>query len=162
MTKKKLVCESLDDHLNEVGAGYAVWGGGSRGGYGNPSSRGSFSGRGFGFGSSNSGGPNVMYTYDIKPLNRTLEPFPSSEGQEPPIHIGSVIKGKILGKDEHIIGQVLEIEEDHDGNHKYIIVLHPDTNVRTKIDPTSAFIWEPEPEGASNVGATIAANTTVK
>ena len=56
----------------------------------------SFFGRGFGFGSSNSGsGSYSMYTYDVKPLNQTLEPQNATidDGKQA-IHVGSVVKGK--------------------------------------------------------------------
>lgn len=140
--------KKVKDFIKESGAGYAVWGGGSRGGFGNPStSTGRFYGRGFGFGSQNSGGPNLMYTYDIKPLNRTLEPPVSDQIDHQDIHVGSVIKGKVLGRDKHIIGQVLRVEEDHEGNIKWYLVLDPETSTKMKLDPTSSYIWEPQPEG---------------
>ena len=140
-------------HLMEAGgaggAGYATWGGGWGRSFGNPSMGGRFTGRGFGFGQSNTtGGPNLMYTYSVKPLNQTLEPLPSEEIDEPYIHVGSVIKGRILGKkgeDSHIISQVLRVEEDDDGNIKYYLTLD-ENGVKQKIDPTSAFIFEPEEE----------------
>ena len=146
--------KTINQTLNEVGSGYAVWGGGSRGGgFGNPASGGQVYGRGFGFGSSNnSGGPNMMYTYDIKPLNKTLEPPPSDVMTEPIIHVGSIIKGKVLGKDEHTIGQVLRIEKDHEGNIKHYQVLDPETSTKVNLDPTSSYTWEPEPEGAIEIG----------
>ena len=146
--------KSIQEILNEVGAGYAVWGGGSRGGFGNPSQGGVTGGRGFGFGSSNnSGGPNMMYTYTVMPLNKSLEPPASDTMDEPIIHTGSVIKGTVLGgEDAHVIGQVLRIEKDHDGNISYYQVLDPETSTKVNIDPTSAYIWTPEPEGMTPVG----------
>lgn len=145
--------KTISQILFEVGAGYAVWGGGSRGGFGNPSQGGITGGRGFGFGSSNnSGGPNMMYTYTIMPLNKTLEPAASDVMDEPIIHTGSVIKGTVLGKDAHVIGQVLRVEKDHDGNIKYYQVLDPETSTHVKVDPTSSYIWTPEPEGMTPVG----------
>ena len=120
------IIKELEDFLKSTnlqenilgGAGYAVYGGGSGGGFGNPSLGGRFTGRGFGFGSSGNlhGGPNLMYTYDIKPLNRTLEPLPSETKESRDIHIGTLIKGKILGKDEEVIGKVLAIDEDGENN----------------------------------------------
>lgn len=148
--------KTIKDTLNEAaisGAGFAVWGGGSRGGFGN--SRGMIGGRGFGFGSANngSGSPNMMYTYDIKPLNKTLEPPASCRQDEPVIHRGSVVKGKVLGKDKHVIGQVISIEEDHDNNVMYYVVLDPDTAIKIKLDPTSSYVWDPPAEGITPVGS---------
>ena len=151
--------KTVKDTLFEIGAGgagYAVWGGGWGRNFGNPSIGRGFYGRGFGFGSSNrGGGPNLMYTYDVKPLNKTLEPPPTETTYEEPIHVGSVIKGKVLGKNKHVISQVLRVEEDEDNNVKYYEVLDPDTSTKIKIDPTSAFIWEPEPEGTDFRGEEI-------
>lgn len=146
--------KTIKQTLNEIGSGYAVWGGGSRGGFGNPSHGGIAGGRGFGFGSANnSGGPNMMYTYSIVPLNKTLEPPASDVMDVPVIHTGSVIKGTVLGgKDEHVIGQVLRTEKDEEGNIKYYLVLDPETSTKKKLDPTSSYIWEPEPEGNTPVG----------
>ena len=88
----------------------------------------------------------MMYTYDIKPLNRSLEPASSVDDDIRVIHIGSVIKGKVLGKDKHVIGQVQRSVEDHDNNIKYYVVMDPETSTMVKVDPTSAFVWEPEDE----------------
>jgi len=147
--------------VNEAGggAGFATWGGG--GGFGNPSQGRSFYGRGFGFGSSNSGsGSNSMYTYDIKPLNQTLEPQGSNndDGQRS-IHVGSVVKGKILGKKKHITGQIQSVEQDGNNNIKYYLVRDPETAKTHKIDPTAVFIWEPENEGP-HPGAADALSTS--
>ena len=145
--------KSVKNMIKETGAGYAVWGGGSRGGFGNPSQGGIVGGRGFGFGSSNnSGGPNMMYTYDIKPLNKTLEPRGSEQVHEPIVHMGTIIKGKVLGKEKHVIGQVIEVKKDHDNNIQYYLVLDPDTSLKVKVDPTSSYVWESEPEGGTPVG----------
>ena len=75
MKRKKIVREGY-------GAGYSYTGG----------TRGSLSRGGFG-GASNLGGPNMMYTYEIKPLNHTLEPKPSPTDQLEQIHIGSKVSG---------------------------------------------------------------------
>ena len=143
--KAKTVKETLNEAGGAGGAGYAVWGGGWGRSFGNPSMGKGFGGRGFGFGGSynNSGGPNLMYTYNVVPLNQTLEPRPSDPLSREYIHIGSVIKGRILGTNDHIIGQVLRIEEDDDGNIKYYLVLSEESQ-KLKIDPTSAFLFEPE------------------
>jgi hypothetical protein len=140
--------EKIQENINEFGgggAGYAVYGGGSRGGFGN-SGGGRFSGRGTGFGqsSSNNGGSNLMYTYSIEPLNQTLQTPPSMQEEGEYIHVGSEIKGKILGKDKWIEAKVLSIEEDSDNNTSSYTCLDPETSQPVKIDPTSAEIIKKE------------------
>lgn len=122
------------------GAGYAVYGGGAGRSYGNSLIR----GNGFG-GSSNNGGPNLMYTYDIKPLNQDLQPPPSDPKPEEYIHSGSKIKGHVLGSDgeDEVEGQILHIEEDEDNNIKWYVVLD-DQGIKQKVDPTTAYIVSPE------------------
>jgi hypothetical protein len=117
---------------NFGGAGYAVYGGGARGGYGNSYGRGA----GFGQGQSN-GGPNLMYTYDIKPLNQLLQQPATPQGDDRYIHPGSEIKGKILGKDKEIQGKVIGIQDDENGNILHYIVQDQDTAEKFNIDPTS-------------------------
>ena len=125
------------DWINPVnenfgGAGYAVYGGGGRGGYGNSYGRGA----GFGQGQSN-GGPNLMYTYTIKPLNQLLQQPGTPQGDERYIHPGSEIIGKILGKNKKIQGKVIGIKDDEDGNILHYIVQDQDTAEKFNIDPTS-------------------------
>lgn len=143
--------EELDD-INERGgggAGYATWGGGWGRSFGNPSQGRSFGGRGFGFGQSSSsgGGPNVMYTYSIKPLNQILEPDPTYADVVDKIYPGVIIKAKLFNEDKYIIGQVQSIEEDGDGNISSYTIMDPDKAQPVKVDPTSAFVWKPQPEG---------------
>jgi len=132
--------EDLEDVLKEGigGAGYAVWGGGS-GGYGNPSMGGRVYGRGFGFGqsSSNNGGPNLMYTYSIKPLDPILQQPATPQGDERYIHAGSEVKGKVLGKNKKIHGKVIGIKDDAQGNILHYIVQEFDTALKFNVDPTS-------------------------
>jgi hypothetical protein len=144
--------EPAEAILEGGGAGFATWGGGTGRNFGNPSMGRSFYGRGFGFGSSSTGSGS-MYTYDVKPLNQTLEPQNSSvdDGMET-IHVGSVIKGKILGKKKHITGQIQSINQDSTNNILYYVVRDPETAITHKIDPTSVFLWSPENE-APGAGA---------
>ena len=66
---KKLVRESLIKE--SYGAGFSMSSGGFRGGMGGIT-RGGFGG------ANNMGGPNMMYTYEIKPLNHSLEQRPTT------------------------------------------------------------------------------------
>ena len=140
--------ETIHENINEFGgggAGYAVWGG-NRGGFGNPGG-GRFSGRGTGFGqsSNNNGGSNLMYTYSIEPLNQTLQQEPNIQDVGEYIHVGSAIKGKVLGKDKWIEDiKVLSIEEDSDNNTSAYVCLDPETSQPIKIDPTSAELIKKE------------------
>jgi hypothetical protein len=154
--------KTIKDTLKESGAGgagYATWGGGWGRSFGSPSMGGRFTGRGFGFGSNSGSGPNVMYTYSIKPLNKTLEPAASDQLDHEIIHIGSIIKGKVLGKDKHMIGQVLKAEQDFENNVKWYLILDPETSTKWKIDPTTAFIWKAEPEGPDSFGQGVSPDT---
>jgi hypothetical protein len=123
----------LREKLNESGAGYAVWGG-TRGGYGNPSN-------GFGQASTSGGGPNVMYTYAVKPLNHTLEQPSTPQGNNKSIHLGTNISGTTIlpEKREELEGQVLSIKKDHAGDILYYVIID-ETGRKRKIDPTSAEI----------------------
>jgi hypothetical protein len=143
--KKILIPESVLEYAG--GAGYSVWGGGGGGNFGNPTSGGKFYGRGFGFGqsSSNKGGPNIMYTYDIKPLNQLLQQMPTPQEGEKYLHVGCMIKGKILGKKGDIEGKILSIDQDADGNIRAYIVADPKTTKKVRVDPTSAEVVEYDP-----------------
>jgi len=130
------------------GSGYAVYGGGGRGGFGNPSIPvgGRNFGRGFGFGSSQnlSGGPNLMYTYSVKPLNQYLQQKPTPQDDEQYIHTGNKIKGTILNTKKDIEGQIIYIEKDAEGNIKWYLVLD-EKGIKRKVDPTTAYLVEPDP-----------------
>jgi len=117
---------------NFGGAGYAVYGGGARGGYGNSVGR----GNGFG-GSSNNGGPNIMYTYDIKPLNQLLQQPGTPQGDHRYIHIGCEINGKVLGKDKEVFGKIVDIKKDAEQNILHYVVQDLETAEKYRIDPTS-------------------------
>lgn len=138
--KKENIEEILKENIGGAGgAGYAVWGGGWGRSFGNPSMGGRFYGRGFGFGqgSSHSGGPNIMYTYDVKPLNQTLQQPGTSQGDDRYIHVGCEIQGKILNKNKKIKGKIIGIKKDEDHNIQYYIVLDIKTGEKVNIDPTS-------------------------
>jgi len=132
------------------GAGYAVYGGGGGRSFGNPSMGSGFGfGRGRGFGGMGGsmnlgGGPNLMYTYNVKPLTQDMQQPPTPQDDEETIHAGCKIRGKILNTDEDVTGQIVHIEEDHDNNIKYYLVLDPEDGVQKKVDPTSAYIVQPE------------------
>ncbi len=148
MVKKKDLKDKLKESIagGAGGAGYAVYGGGWGRSFGNPSMGGRFTGRGFGFGGSANlcGGPNQMYTYDVRPLNRTLEPPPSDKRVTGYIHVGSLIKGKVLGMKDEVIGTVQAIVEDDDNNIKYYLVFDPRYGDKKKIDPTSVQLHNPD------------------
>lgn len=89
-------------------------------------------------GGSNLGGPNMMYTYEIKPLNRTLQPKPSDFTDVPEIKPGNVISGEELNKKDGKIhtGVILKIAGEE--NIDYYVILDDKTGTIIKIDPTSA------------------------
>lgn len=117
--------------INEWGsAGFAVGGGhpmlrGNRGGFG---------------GGSNLGGPNTMYSYEIKSLNRTLQPRPQTETREEEIRVGNTIRGKELNRDVYRIGTILKICKSYNGALKYYKILDTKISKILKIDPTSAYL----------------------
>lgn len=75
--------------------------------------RGGFAGRGFGFGGSMnlSGGPNLMYTYSVKPLSPVLQQQLTPQDDSKYIHVGSKIKGKIMNTNKDIKGSIIRIEQ---------------------------------------------------
>jgi len=131
-TKAKKIIEGY-------GAGFSLTGG-FRGGSGG-TRRGGFGG------GSNLGGPNMMYTYEIKPLNHSLEPKRAEEAPAvQTIQIGSRIQGrKILsninvdGK-KSIIGIVRKIEKTNDNSLKYYLVQDEATQEMVKVDPLTASL----------------------
>ena len=145
MVNKNQIIEILNE-FGGGGAGFSVYTGGGGRQFGNPSSGGRFTGRGFGFGqsSNNNGGSNLMYTYSIEPLNQTLQQPVNLEDVGENIHVGSAIKGKILGKDKWIEAKVLSIEEDSDNNISSYTVLNPETAQPVKLDPTSVELLKKE------------------
>lgn len=140
MILKADIEEVLKENIGGAGgAGYAVWGGGWGRSFGNPSQGGKFTGRGFGFGGSQNlgGGPNIMYTYAVKPLNTLLQQPGTPQGAERYIHVGSEVKGKILGKDKKIDGKVIAIKDDNEGNILHYLVQDLETAEKYQLDPTS-------------------------
>jgi hypothetical protein len=137
MKNNESLYPSFDEFLNEYsgtgagGAGYAVWGG-TRGGFGNPNLGGG--------GTNLGGGPNVMYTYEVKPLNQLFQQAPTPQGDERYIHIGSEIEGKVLGKDETIKGKIISSDTDEEGNILSHTVQVFDTAEKVKVDPTSVSL----------------------
>jgi hypothetical protein len=126
---------TIKETLNEFGgAGYAIYGGNA--GYGNASGR----GMGFGQSSANKGGPNIMYTYDVKDLNQALQTSPTPQSDEKYVHIGLEVKAKSIETKEWIKGTIVSAKEDTDGNILYYEILNPQTGKMEKADPTSAEI----------------------
>lgn len=124
------------------GAGYAVYGGGWGRTFGNPSMGGSFYGRGFGYGNrgGSSSGPNVMYTYSIKPLDPILQQPATPQGDQRYIHVGSEVIGSELNGKKEVEGKIISIKEDEEGNILYYIVQNFDTSEKVKVDPTSVSL----------------------
>ena len=154
---KMVLKDDIEDVLKENiggagGAGYAVWGGGWGRSFGNPSMGGKFTGRGFGFGGSQNlgGGPNLMYTYSVVPLNQKLQTPGTPQGDERYIHVGSEIEGKALNGDQDVHGKILAIEEDEEGNILHYVVQDFDTAEKFEVDPTSVqlVVHEERPEAS--------------
>ena len=141
---KKLDLKEAINEYGSTGAGYAVWGGGGGRNFGNPSAGRAIYGKGFGSGGR--AADNSMYTYEIKPLNKILEPYSENTITSRYIHPGCVVKWKLLGKNKHLIGQVQSIKKDGIGDILYYVVKNHETAENFRIDPTSIFIWEPRNE----------------
>jgi len=123
--------KTIRETLNEFGgAGYSVYGGAAN--YGNP-------GRGIGFGqsSANKGGPNLMYTYDVKDLNQSLQPPPSTPDDEKYVHVGSEVKIKSIETGKWFEGTIVSSKLDPDGNILHYEVLNPAIGQTEKGDPSS-------------------------
>ena len=139
---RKLVKESL---IQEgYGAGFSM-SGGFRGGMGG-TTRGGFGG------AYNAGGPNSMYTYEVKPLNHSLEQPPTSKiDQIYSIKIGSRIAGSPVlsnaypdGK-KRVKGIVQQIVQTDNGAIKYYVIQDEATQTPIKVDPltVSLIVFEP-------------------
>lgn len=125
------------------GAGFSYGGGSSI----FPVNRGGQMNRGGFGGASNLGGPNMMYTYEIKPLNRLLQPKPSDfEDIEEPIHDGHTIEGEELNKRDGkvYIGSVIKTDRLTDGSVNYYVILDDESTRKIKIDPTTAILLSGE------------------
>jgi len=134
----KIVREYLQEGY---GAGFSFTGGAIRGMGG--TNRGGFGG------ANNLGGPNMMYTYEIKPLNHTLEQKPQADTSidmakvTPDIQLGSKIKGEPVRSNAYpnkqtIIGIIQQIIKTDDSAIKYYIVRDEATQQMVKIDPLTA------------------------
>lgn len=115
------------------GSGFSMMGGMGRG----------TSGRGGGFGgASNLGGPNMMYTYEIKPLNTLLTQKQPKTDDIEDIHIGLTIRGKKLGKEseKYYRGHLMNIVKTDRGALKYYEILNDKTGTKIKLNPTTVQI----------------------
>ena len=149
--------DDIEDKLKESaggagGAGYAVYGGGWGRTFGNPSMGGRFYGRGFGFGNrgGSTSGPNLMYTYSIKPLDPILQQPGTPQGDERYVHVGSEVTGSELNGKRDVEGKILSIKEDEDGNILHYVVQDFETAEKVNVDPTSiTLITHEEMPGGS-------------
>lgn len=100
---------------------------------------------GFG-GANNLGGPNMMYTYEIKPLNRSLQPKPSNADNAEIVHNGNIIEGEELNKKDGVKhrGTVLRTEKATRDIIKFYVILDDKTHTKIKIDPTSVILLSGE------------------
>ena len=102
-------------------------------------------------GASNLGGPNMMYTYEIKPLNHTLEQLPNMLLNRSEIQIGSVITGELVRSNANpepgrkVTGVVHKIVITDNGAIKYYVIQDRATQINMKIDPLTASLIIPEP-----------------
>lgn len=134
--KRKFLTEGYGAGFSFTGGAVKGMGGTSRGGFG---------------GANNLGGPNMMYTYEIKPLNHTLEQKPSDVGdQVPKVQIGSKVSGvpfrsNATPSPKRISGIIKKIVKTEDNSIKYYIIQNELTQNFVKIDPltTSLIIHEP-------------------
>ena len=120
------------------GAGFSYGGGSSI----FPVNRGGQMNRGGFGGAANLGGPNMMYTYEIKSLNRTLQPLVMTPPEIETIHDGNDIKGMELNKKDgkmHV-GILRKTVKSENGTLKWYEILCPQTNTMIKIDPTTAML----------------------
>ena len=134
MKKKKSLKESM-------GAGFSMTSGArnmfrSRGGFG---------------GASNLGGGNSMYTYEIKPLNHTLEPKPNTVDTTINfMRLGSKISAVPLRTNAtptqvRIRGILKEIKETENGSIMYYVVFDEATAQMVKCDPLTARLIIEDP-----------------
>jgi hypothetical protein len=127
----KIVRENLNEY---VGGGY------STSGSMYPSVRGGSLSLGNSANSMGSGSFNSMYTYDILPLNRTLEPKVDSLPNDEMIHSGMTVKGKKFNDKKVYKGKLVNIVKSKNGVIKYYIILDEATAKFIKIDPTTIQI----------------------
>jgi len=118
------------------GAGFSYGGGSSI----FPVNRGGQMNRGGFGGAANMGGPNMMYTYEIKALNRNLQPLVMTPPEIEIIHDGNDVSGQELNKKDGKIhvGILRKTVKSENGSLKWYEILCPQTNTMIKIDPTTA------------------------
>ena len=132
--KAKTIAKTIKE---SYGTGFSMTGGMTRG----------TSGRGSGFGgASNLGGPNMMYTYSIVPLNTVLQQKHVTRDDSQSIHIGLSIRGKKLNDNSKrkYSGHVIEIKKADNGSLKYYSIIDK-TGSKVKINPSSATIVDNTP-----------------
>jgi len=134
----KKIAKHINEYTGGVGAGYSYGGGSSI----FPVNRGGQMNRGGFGGASNLGGPNMMYTYEIKPLNRTLQPKETGVSEVEEIRVGNTIKGQELNKRDGkiYVGKLMQIVKTNNGAIKYYVILDKDTATKKKLDPTAATL----------------------
>jgi len=136
--KKKILKEGYGAGFSFTGGFHGGLGGTSRGGFG---------------GAHNLGGPNMMYTYEIKQLNHTLEQQPTvdTNQQVSSIQIGSKISGRPVRSNatpdtkKRIRGLVHRIVQTDGGSIKYYVIFDEATQEQAKIDPLTAALVQNEP-----------------
>lgn len=133
------------DALNEyaLGAAFSIGGGGQsiypRGRFGMVN-RGGFNTSIYG------GSNNSMYTYDIVPLNRSLEQRVSSFDERPDavqIYPGETVQGKELNRrdEKWIIGLLQKKVMGENGTLLYFEVLDRESSTVKRLDPTSVSVF---------------------
>lgn len=133
--------EDMKDQLKEwSGAGFSM------GSSIFPVNRGGQMNRGGFGGASNLGGPNMMYTYEIKPLTRNLQPKPTNFEIEEKIHVGHFIEGQELNRKDKKLhrGTVLRIQKNEDHEPMYYVILCDKLGIKINIDPTTAVLLSGE------------------
>lgn len=102
-------------------------------------------------GASNMGGPNMMYTYEIKPLNHTLEQLPTiANDQVEQIQIGSRVSGNLIKSNavpqkKEVKGVVHQIITTDDGALKYYIIQDEVNQKLVKLEPLSVKLIISDP-----------------
>ena len=151
--RKRYVSESTNNRMNiynmkrkrpikeSMGAGFSMSGGG----------RSMFRGSGYGGGSNLGGNGNMMYTYEIKPLNHVLEPKASSiDTTLAFIRLGSKISGVPLRTNatpvqRRVQGILKDIVETDDHAVKYYVIFDEATAQLIKVDPTTVRLMVEDP-----------------
>jgi len=140
--KEEHEAKTVSEILREWGGAGFSYGGSSI----FPVNRGGQMNRGGFGGALNLGGPNMMYTYEIKPLNRLLQPKPTDAENTESIHNGHVIEGEELNKKDGKLyrGTVIHTAYSDNKDIKYYVILHDETSTKKMIDPTTAVLLSGE------------------